>query len=703
LYRNDSSRKNAAQLASKLLHFSNKMISGTVVMLTGYLAQAACALLVAVVLKVFHRSYHRGYLWHWSWSWWAFALYLVGGAIAMELHSAVPAAALIRNAVSTLSLAGGLAQVAFLLFGIYEVVTVHRIPRQRALRILSLVCLLALALILLSTNLPYKERFAVRIGGRTLAAGLAFLAASWGVLRGGMRKASLGRKLLGGSFLLYGLQQLHYTGIVVAEMVLQSTLSYTAILVAVDILLQAAIGLGMVIWLLEDERKQVLAAAEQIEHLAYHDALTGLPNRNLFLDHLRLALALAVRDHRHVAVLFLDLDRFKTINDSLGHGAGDDLLRTVADRLRLGLRLGDTVARLGGDEFTILLPEMGDERDMVHVAEKLLALIRQPLLLQGREIVVSGSIGISRFPHDGDVPEELLKRADVAMYQAKQRGRDGYQIYLPSMDADALERLSLENDLRRALSNDELRLYYQPILDSRTGRIEGVEALLRWQHPVRGLLAPGEFLSIAEQSGLSNPLDLWVLRTACREIRTWHEDGAHIRVTVNLSARPFQHPDLVERVQAVLVETGLPSPLLELEITETLAMQNAEVSLGVLRALKDLGVRIAIDDFGTGYSSLSYLRTFPIDTLKIDGSFVRSLNVGDVQAEIPAAMIALAHSLDIRVVGEGVEEEAQWLILREQGCDEVQGFLFSRPLPSAECRDLVMRQEAGEEVAALTH
>jgi predicted signal transduction protein with EAL and GGDEF domain len=357
------------------------------------------------------------------------------------------------------------------------------------------------------------------------------------------------------------------------------------------------------------------------------------------------------------------------------------------------------VARLGGDEFTVLLPEIGDERDMVKVAEKLLALIRQPLLLQGREIVVTGSIGISRFPQDGDIPEELLKRADVAMYQAKQVGRDGYEIYRPSMDADALERLSLENDLRRALAGHELRLYYQPILDSRTGRIEGVEALLRWQHPERGLLLPGEFLTIAEQAGLSNLLDLWVLRTACREIRNWHEDGAAVRVTVNLSARPFQQPDLVDKIETILAETGLPSPLLEIEITETLAMQNAEVSLGVLRALKDLGIRIAIDDFGTGYSSLSYLRTFPIDTLKIDGSFVRSLNIGDVQAEIPAAMIALAHSLDIRVVGEGVEEEAQWLLLREQGCDEVQGFLFSRPLPAEDCRHLVLRQEAGEEVA----
>jgi diguanylate cyclase (GGDEF)-like protein len=677
------------------------MVSSIGVMLTGYLAQASNALLVAIVLRAIHRYYRRGYLLHWSGSWWAFFAYMLGGALSLTLLGRMPADSLPRLAASTLSLSGGYAQALLLVFGAYEIATLRRVSRQRAQRLLLTVCLLALATVLLSSALAPEHRLAVRVGSRSVLAGLAFLVSAWGVLRGSLRKASLGRKLLGGSFLLYGLQQLHYTGLMIVEMRLGRDLGYGLWLVAFDLLLQAAMGLGMVIWLLEDERKQVLAAAEQIEHLAYHDALTGLPNRNLFLDHLRLALALAGRDRRHVAVLFLDLDRFKTINDSLGHGAGDELLRTIADRLRLGLRQGDTVARLGGDEFTVLLPEIGDERDMIHVAEKLLTLIRQPLTLQGREIVVTGSVGISRFPHDGDIPEELLKRADVAMYQAKQGGRDVYQIYLPSMDADALERLSLENDLRRALVHEELLLYFQPILDSRTGRIEGVEALLRWQHPDRGLLLPGDFLTIAEQSGLSNPLDLWVLRTACFEVCQWHEEGTRVRLTVNLSARAFQQPDIVERVQSILEETGILPHLLEIEITETLAMQNAEVSLGVLRALKELGLRIAIDDFGTGYSSLSYLRTFPIDTLKIDESFVRSLNVGDVQAEIPAAMIALAHSLEIRVVGEGVEEEAQWLILREQGCDEVQGFLFSRPLPSRECRDLVMRQEATAEIVAV--
>jgi diguanylate cyclase (GGDEF)-like protein len=681
-----------------VLHFLHIMVSSIVVMLTGYLAQAGCALLVAVVLKAFHGHYRRGYLWYWALSWWAFFFYLLFGVLALHLHTTNAAGAPVRLVVSSLSLLSGYAQPALLLFAIYEVSTGRPLPRSRARRILVGVLISALTVVALTVPLTSDQRMLGRIGLRSLLTGAAFFAAAWGVLRGSGRRSSLGRNLLGGAFLVYGLQQLHYAGIMTAQGLYDLHFDYVIPLVALDILLQAAMGLGMVIWLLEDERKQMLAASEQIEHLAYHDALTGLPNRNLFIDHLRLALALAGRDHRHVGVLFLDLDRFKTINDSLGHGAGDELLRTVADRLRTGLRQGDTIARLGGDEFTILLPEIGGESDMVHVAGKMLTLIRQPLVLAGREIVVSGSIGISRFPEDGDVPEELLKRADVAMYQAKQLGRDGYQVYLPSMDADALERLSLESDLRRALAHDEMRLYYQPILDSRTGRIEGVEALLRWQHPTRGLLLPGEFLSIAEQSGLSNPLDLWVLRTACREIRGWHEEGANVRVAVNLSARPFQQPDLVEKVHAVLLETGLPPPLLELEITETLAMQNAEVSLGVLRALKDLGVRIAIDDFGTGYSSLSYLRTFPIDTLKIDESFVRSLNVGDVQAEIPAAMIALAHSLDIRVVGEGVEEEAQWLILREQGCDEVQGYLFSRPLPPEACRGLVMRQGAGEEV-----
>ncbi|HKH47886.1 MAG TPA: EAL domain-containing protein [Thermoanaerobaculia bacterium] len=666
--------------------------------LYGYLAQAVGAVLLAAVLEAFHRHYRRAFLRHWAWSWWGFCIYLSGGTVSLLLASHLEPWALPRVLTSAISLAGGYGQLVLVLFGTWEVATGQTIPAPRVRRFLAVVAGLALVSVLLTLPLPPHLRLMVRVGGRCLLAALAFLAASYLVFRRGGRPLGVGRRVLGTAFLLYGLEYLHYTVTAYLEAATGRTFNHLPFMTLTDLLLQTTIGLGMVIRLLEEERKQLLAASEQIEHLAYHDALTGLPNRNLFLDHLRLALALATREGRQVAVLFLDLDRFKTINDSLGHASGDELLRTVADRLRACLRLGDTVARLGGDEFTVLLPEVTAEHDAVLVAEKLLERIRQPMILQTREIVVTGSIGLSRFPRDGDAPEELVKKADVAMYQAKQVGRDGYQVYAPSMDADALERLSLENDLRRALVNEELCLYYQPILDSHSGRIEAVEALLRWRHPVRGLMGPSEFLWLAEQSGLINPIDFWALRTACREVGGWLRDGLDVRVTVNLSARPFQQPDLIDRVQNVLEETGFPAQLLELEITETLAMQNAEVSLAVLRSLKDLGVRIAIDDFGTGYSSLSYLRTFPIDTLKIDESFVRSLNVGDVRAEIPAAMIALAHSLEIRVVGEGVEEEVQWLILREQGCDEVQGFLFSRPIPGEDCRELILRQKVGEKI-----
>jgi diguanylate cyclase (GGDEF)-like protein len=672
------------------------MASNLPLVLYGYLAQAVGAILLAAVLEAFHRHYRRDFLRHWAWSWWGFCLYLSGGTLAIFLASRLEPWAFPRVLTSTLSLAGGYCQLALVLLGTWEVTTGRTIPAPRIRRVLILLAGLALVSVLLTIPLSAELRLLTRVGGRSLLAAAAFLAASYLVFRGGDRPLGVGRRILGVSFFLYGVESFHYTATSFFAAVTGRTFGHLPFMTLTDLLLQTTIGLGMVVRLLEEERKQLLAASEQIEHLAYHDALTGLPNRNLFLDHLRLALALAAREGRQVAVLFLDLDRFKTINDSLGHASGDDLLRTIADRLRACLREGDTVARLGGDEFTVLLPEVPSEHDAVRVAEKLLDRIRQPLVLQASEIVVTGSIGLSRFPRDGDFPEELVKKADVAMYQAKQVGRDGYQIYLPSMDADALERLSLENELRRALANEELCLYYQPILDSHSGRIQGVEALLRWRHPKRGLMGPSEFLWIAEQSGLINPIDFWALRTACREICGWWKEGIDVRVTVNLSARPFQQPDLIERVQSVLEETGLPAALLELEITETLAMQNAEVSLNVLRALKDLGVRIAIDDFGTGYSSLSYLRTFPIDTLKIDESFVRSLNVGDVRAEIPAAMIALAHSLEIQVVGEGVEEEVQWLILREQGCDEVQGFLFSRPVPGDQCRELILRQRVGE-------
>jgi diguanylate cyclase (GGDEF)-like protein len=675
------------------------------VVVTGYLAQAACAIVVAIVLVSFHRHYHREYLRAWSWSWWAFACFLAAAAAAhLSFVRNRPAASWLPLAVALVSLVGAYCQVGWLLLGAWEVATGWPAPRRRGRLVVAGLALVA-ALTVAGTALASEEsRLSIRVGLRMLIAGLAFAAAGVAVLRTSLHPEGLGRRLVGGSFVAYGLWQLQYavrfSAVLLRPLLapdwtaaLQRYSSAVAALTPIELLMQATMGIGLVIWLLEEERSHAYQASEQIAHLAYHDSLTELANRNLFHEHLRLAMTRTGGTGLGVAVLVLDLDRFKGINDSLGHRRGDEMLRLVGDRLRGSLRPGDTIARLGGDEFAVLLPAVAGERDMVRLGEKVLDSLRRPFNLDGHEIVSTASLGISRFPEDGADPEELLKKADVAMYQAKSLGRDGLQLYAAAMDAHALERLSLENDLRRALTGDELQLFYQPVLDAETGRIEGVEALLRWQHPQHGLLLPADFLWIAEMCGLSNTLDLWVLGTACRQVRIWHEAGApQLRLAVNLSARSFQRPDLIERVKDVLWETGLSSSCLELEITETLAMQNAEESLGVLSGLKELGVRIAIDDFGTGYSSLSYLRNFPIDTLKIDASFIRSLTDDSGSLEIASAVIALAHSLDIRVVAEGVETEAQWRLLRDQGCDEVQGYFFSLPLPPDRCGRLVFER-----------
>jgi diguanylate cyclase (GGDEF)-like protein len=428
------------------------------------------------------------------------------------------------------------------------------------------------------------------------------------------------------------------------------------------------------------ERKR---AEETARSLAYHDVLTGLPNRLLMRDRLVQGLALCRRDRRPLGLLFMDLDRFKLVNDSLGHGTGDRLLQMVAERLRGCVREGDTVARLGGDEFTILLPGLAQGTDAAAVATKVLeSLRRRPYSVDGHDLYVTSSVGISVFPDDGDDPETLLKNADAAMYRAKDQGRDQYQLYAPAMNAAAMVRLSLESGLRRALANGELVLHYQPLVHLGDRRVYGVEALLRWQHPELGLLPPGEFIPVAEVTGLALEFGPWVLRTACAQVKRWQASGfPELSLAVNLTAREFDQSDLVEKVAAALAETGLEARFLDLEITESRAMQNAEATVRTLRGLKSLGVRISIDDFGTGYSSLAYLTRFPIDTLKIDQSFIRDITRDADDAALTAAMIAMAHNLNLQVVAEGVETEQQLAFLMAGHCDRMQGFLFSRPLP----------------------
>lgn len=437
------------------------------------------------------------------------------------------------------------------------------------------------------------------------------------------------------------------------------------------------------------ERKR---AEEQIKSLAYHDVLTGLPNRLLFTDRLNVAVAQAHRLSQRLGILFLDLDRFKVINDSLGHGLGDRLLQAVAERLESGVREGDTVARLGGDEFILLLPGIGRADDVAKVAEKVLDSLRLPFRIEGRDLFVTASIGISLYPEDGTDAETLVKNADTAMYRAKEQGRDNFQLYTHAMNERAVERLSLESSLRRALAHDELVLHYQPLLDLATGRVHGVEALLRWAHSEKGLVPPGEFLQLAEVTSLMGPIGRWTLRTACAQAKAWQSAGQlNLSVAVNLSARQFQQADLVDEVKRALEETGLAPRFLDLEITETHAMQNADATILTLRELKALGVRISIDDFGIGYSSLSYLKRLPIDTLKIDQSFVRDITTDPDDAAIATAIIALAHTLKLQVVAEGVETQEQLSFLAARHCDRMQGYLFSRPLNRDDCGKFLSR------------
>ena len=430
---------------------------------------------------------------------------------------------------------------------------------------------------------------------------------------------------------------------------------------------------------LEAEISERKLAEGRARHLADHDALTGLPNRRILEDRLTQALALSYRNRKQTAAMFVDLDRFKTINDSLGHAVGDQLLKAVAERLVKQLRVGDTVCRIGGDEFVIVLPEITRGGDAAQVAQKIIDTLSDPIGLEGRDITVTPSIGISVFPEDGSDAETLIRNADAAMYHAKEMGRSNYQFFTDQMNLAASRRLTLENDLRRAVQKNELVVYYQPISELKTGCAVMHEALLRWKHPSRGLVSPVDFIQLAEDTGLILRIGEQALRDAC----AWaHKIGVDKRmpVAVNISARQFNDPKLVEMVARTLEETGLPADMLELEITESTVMRQTDVTLAMLKKLKDLGVSLAIDDFGTGYSSLAYLKRFPVNKLKIDKSFITDVPKSRDHNAIVTAIISLAHALSLRVVAEGVETEAQLEFLQGAGCDLIQGYLAGEPI-----------------------
>ena len=422
-------------------------------------------------------------------------------------------------------------------------------------------------------------------------------------------------------------------------------------------------------------------AEEKIHFLARHDVLTGLPNRLMFSTLLNGAIATASRYQRKFAVFFIDLDRFKFINDTLGHEAGDTLLKQLATRFKQTLRASDVLSRLGGDEFVVLVHEVGDNEHAATVAGKMLSATLRPFTLEGQECRVTASIGIAMYPADGEDEQTLMKNADSAMYYAKEEGKNNYQFYLKEINSQSLERLTLENNLRQAMTRDEFQLHYQAKVDLRNGGITGVEALLRWNNAALGVVSPAKFIPVAEETGLIVPIGRWVLRTACEQNVEWQRQGLPpIRMAVNLSVRQFADEGLVRDIAAILADTGMSPPLLELEITEGMIIHNVDRAIKLLGAIKEMGVRLAIDDFGTGYSSLGQLKNFPIDTLKVDRSFIRDLATDSEDKAITSAIIAMGKTLSLTVVAEGVETLEQQNFLQEQSCDEMQGYYFSKPV-----------------------
>ena len=453
---------------------------------------------------------------------------------------------------------------------------------------------------------------------------------------------------------------------------------------------------------LEGEIRQRKLAEERTHYLAYYDELTTLPNREHFKERLARAVENATRIDRMVSVLFLDLDGFKEVNDTLGHGIGDELLKLVAQRLMGCVRLVDSVSRgrsasepmvsrLGGDEFIVMLSGIRDDREAVLVAQRILRELEKPMVLSGHEVFISASIGIAMYPDDGVDLDLLLRNADMAMYRAKEHGKNGFQFFTSSMNDGLVRKASLGNDLHRALDRDELFLCYQPIVEARSRVPVGVEALVRWQHPERGLLSPGEFIEIAERTGLIVPIGDWILRSACEQSVAWQQAGLSVRMAVNISSRQIRKKALAESIAGILQDTGLEPSMLEIEITENAMMDDEDEAARALKEIRALGVHIALDDFGTGYSSLSYIKRFSVDSLKIDRSFTQELEKNAEAQAITNAIIAMAHQLHLKVVAEGVETASQERFLTTHGCDELQGFLFGRPVLADELEQALTR------------
>jgi len=651
-------------------------------------AQSLFAALLALLLRRFFRLHRRPYLLDWSHAWWAFCVGQAASIYGLSLRGLLAPEHWSRLLATAISQAGGYLHAAGLLAGTYAISTGKALRPRTRLAVLAVLSLLAVVSTLAWAFDPVAsaQRLLLRVGVRALVLAIALVGTGVAMWRFHRRSTITGPRFVSLSFLLFGI----YQTLIFAFAAQWLSPRPVAGLGYVDLALIGMIGLSTVVWLLEEEHMRLTDASRQIEKLAFFDMVTGLPNRKLFLDRLRQFVDRSTQLHQTAALVFLDIDHFKRVNDSYGHDVGDQVLAAVADRLLHSVREGDLVGRLGGDEFTILLPGIQSAPEASEAARHLLERLRAPMVVGPHELSVAASLGISLFPIDGEDPTSLLRKADIAMYRAKDSGRGRAVAYDEAMSESSRERHALELSLRSGELQRQLVLHYQPIVRSGSGEITGAEALIRWQHPERGLLSPMEFLPTAEASGTAEAISEWVLHTACRQAADWRRrfhDG--FRISVNLTARAFESPRLVATIDEILNESGLPADALELEITETMALLSGGEPIATLTRLRERGTRVAVDDFGIGYSSLSYLRELPIETVKLDSSFIRELGRRPEDSRIVGAVIQLAHGLGMEVVAEGVEEEEQMAVLELLYCDKMQGFLFSRPLPPERFEELM--------------
>jgi diguanylate cyclase (GGDEF)-like protein len=671
--------------------------SDTSQLLASLVFLSVSSILTCSLLFWLHRLYRRSYLRQWRTSWAWLAVYHSMAAVSLAINTfGGPASFQQTLPLSALVRVGGCLHVVFFLLGAWELRQEQSAPRRWVSTWVTAAVVLGVVLALLFSwdrTLIY-ERLVARAGARALLVGVTFVGAGF-LLRGLADRTGVGYRLLAGSTVAYGLYGFILFGLTVMAYLNRATSAYQGLFGFLEALPQTGIAAGMVIVLLEEERASAIHRAHQVQHLAYHDPLTGLPNRSLFLDRLKSLLTSAPRRGFEVAVAFLDLDLFKRINDSRGHAVGDELMLAVAQRLRLALRAGDTVARMGGDEFTLLLEVRGRE-EAEEALSRVLHALRQPIEVQGAELIVTASAGFSITSQSPTTPEDLLRRADLALYRAKQEGKDLLRFFDGSPDDDTAIRLSLELALRRAVeTEDQFVLHYQPLFDADARSVVGVEALVRWRQSNGHLRMPGEFIPLAETSGLIVPLGHWVIQQACRQAAIWRRsaDGAHARplkVAINLSARQLTEPNLAGVIGRALAASDLPGSVLQVEITELVAMRDVASADAVLSQLHELGITVALDDFGTGYSSLAHLQGLAIDELKIDASFVRTVDSDSGAEAIVRAILSLGKELRLGVTAEGVETAEQLAALFRLGCPQLQGFYLGRPMSAEDIDPLIL-------------